>query len=60
MGDQIRTNENGKVWVKLGRAEDKYLRVGKFKIPNNFLKGIQLNGCAWAKTNEEVCVSRKL
>ena len=45
------SNENGKVKVKLGRARDKYLRNGKFKIPNNFHKMEKMdNGhCVWAK-----------
>ena len=29
MADHIRTNENGKVWVKPGQTEDKYLRNGE-------------------------------
>ena len=56
--NHIRTsNENGKVQVKLGQARDKYLRNGKFKIPNNFHKKKRMYGqCVGKKTNEKLCV----
>ena len=54
--NHIRTsNENGKVQVKLGRARDKYLRNGKFKIPNNFHKKKRMDN-VWGKKQMKKCV----
>ena len=54
--NHIRTsNENGKVQVKLGRARDKYLRNGKFKIPNNFHKKKRMDN-VWGKKQMKNCV----